>query len=109
MSDHDNGGVGPSDKPLPEDGGNQSGLSRDQIVEYVAKLKKIREEIEELKKDKTPYGVIMNSPVIFVCGLFIGVLIMGTLLCVERLERKELKQELIEYVDKMVIKARTSE
>ncbi len=109
MSDHDNGGVDPSDKPLPKDGGDQSGLLLDQIVECVAKLKKIREEIEELKKDKTPYGVIMKSPVIFVCGLFIGVLIMGTLLWVEKQERKELKQELIEYVDKMVIKARTSE
>ena len=47
-------------------------------------IKKINDKIIELKDDKTPYGVIMTSPIIFLCGLFIGVLVMGFMLWTEK-------------------------
>lgn len=46
----------------------------------------------------------MNSPVRFIGGLFVGVLIMGCLLWEEKHELKELKKELIEYADKLINK-----
>lgn len=101
MNDDDKEKIKPSGKKAPAT--DESSLSEisAQIVGIKADLARIREEVSELKKDKTPYGVIMNSPVIFVCGLFVGVLVMGYMLWTEKQERKDLKQDLIEYVDKM--------
>ena len=109
MSDGREEDIKPSSSvKLPSTDESQNRIG-EQILKSKAEMEKIKEgidelrkEMNELKKDKTPYGVIMKSPVIFVCGLFIGVLVMGCYTWHEIEERKELRKELIEYVDKMV-------
>ena len=115
MSNYNNKDIKPSGKTrLSISESEQEALRSEQILQSDAKLKKLstdidelRKEMNELKKDKTPYGVIMKGPVIFVCGLFIGVLVMGFVAWHEIVERKELRKELIEYVDKMFTRTGT--
>ena len=110
MSNYNNKDIKPSGKTrLIISESEQDALRSEQILQSDAKRKKLstdidelRKEMNELKKDKTPYGVIMKSPVIFVCGLILGALIAMYIICDEKQERKELKRELMEYIDKTV-------
>ena len=112
MSDYREEDIKSSSKIVPSTDESQNKLY-EQMLNLTAEMKRMQEqvkadmdklhkEMDEFRNDKTPYGAIMKSPVIFVCGLFIGVLVMGALAWYEVGERKELRKELIEYLDKMI-------
>ena len=111
MSNYDENSIKPSGKKLPGTDACIKNDIGDQIVRIDADLKRIKGEVSELKKDKTPYGMIMTSPVIFVSGLIIGLVIAVCnyifLLNSVKQDLKYLKQqrkELIEYIDKSIPK-----
>ena len=110
MSDYREEDIKSSSKIVPSTDESQNKVY-EQMLNLVAEVKQMKEQvkadIDKFHKEmdrfsKTPYGAIMKRPVIFMGGLFLGVLVMGALAWYEVGDRKEFRKELIEYFDKMV-------